>query len=432
MDGSSFRVIIVGGSIAGLSLAHCLHKAGIDCIILEKRRKIVQSDGGFVGVLPNGGRILEQLGLYAAVEKLIEPMRRFHLQFPDGFHFSHSYPQDVHDQFGYPMAFLGRQQLLQILYESLPRPPIIHVSKTVTHIEQQDNTVLVYTRDGSKYTGDLVVGADGVHSRVRTQMWRIADTLQPGLITDQEKRIKIDYACIFGTSTAVPGLNLGRLHLTVCDGHSFILAPAPQARLSWFIVIKLNRQYRYGAAPCFSTADADAWCEQRADQAIWADVTFEQVWKNRETIAMVPLEEKLFQHWHYGRLVCIGDSVHKMTPNLGQGANSAIEDAAVLANEIRDALVGAQNPTSLSDRAVDALLSRFSTKRLARMTKVYRASKAVVRVQTRQVWLYNLILRHLVPYSGSLPAKQVTKIFEDAAALTFVPLPRRGCGAEWS
>jgi FAD dependent monooxygenase len=62
------------------------------------------------------------------------------------------------------------------------------VGKTVVSIEQDKNgTVMVRTEDGSIYHGDLVIGADGVHSRVRREMWRLAEVEQPGLITAREK-----------------------------------------------------------------------------------------------------------------------------------------------------------------------------------------------------------------------------------------------------
>lgn len=93
--------------------------------------------------------------------------------------------------FGFPMAFLNRQELLQILYDSFPKKSNIYVDKTVVRVEHKNqNCVLVHTQDGRSYKGDLVVGADGVHSCVRTQMWQIADKLRPGMIPIEEKKGK--------------------------------------------------------------------------------------------------------------------------------------------------------------------------------------------------------------------------------------------------
>lgn len=86
------RVLIIGGSIAGLTLAHCLEKARIDYVLLEKKEEIAPQEGASIGILPNGGRIMEQLGLYHQIEQLIEPLARAHVTYPDGFHFTSQYP----------------------------------------------------------------------------------------------------------------------------------------------------------------------------------------------------------------------------------------------------------------------------------------------------------------------------------------------------
>lgn len=86
------RVLIIGGSIAGLTLAHCLEKAKIDYVLLEKKEEIAPQEGASIGILPNGGRIMEQLGLYHQIEQLIEPLARAHVTYPDGFHFTSQYP----------------------------------------------------------------------------------------------------------------------------------------------------------------------------------------------------------------------------------------------------------------------------------------------------------------------------------------------------
>jgi 2-polyprenyl-6-methoxyphenol hydroxylase-like FAD-dependent oxidoreductase len=72
-DGS-FKVIIVGGSIAGLTLAHCLQRGGIDFVVLEAHDEIAPQVGASIGILPNRARVLDQLGLWNDVEDLIEPI----------------------------------------------------------------------------------------------------------------------------------------------------------------------------------------------------------------------------------------------------------------------------------------------------------------------------------------------------------------------
>lgn len=71
---SRMRVIIVGGSVAGLSLANMLEKYGIDFVVLEKHEEIAPQLGASIGLLPTGERILDQLGCYEAVESLSSPV----------------------------------------------------------------------------------------------------------------------------------------------------------------------------------------------------------------------------------------------------------------------------------------------------------------------------------------------------------------------
>lgn len=70
--GARFRVVIVGGSIAGLVLAHCLHHAGIDYLVLEARDRVDPQVGASIGIFSNGARILDQLGVYKSIEQLTE------------------------------------------------------------------------------------------------------------------------------------------------------------------------------------------------------------------------------------------------------------------------------------------------------------------------------------------------------------------------
>lgn len=98
MSDSPFRVIIVGASIAGLTLAHCLQRANIDHIVLERRDEIAPEVGASIGILPNGSRILDQLGLYEKIEELIEPLDLAHIVYPDGFKFTSIYPKIISER----------------------------------------------------------------------------------------------------------------------------------------------------------------------------------------------------------------------------------------------------------------------------------------------------------------------------------------------
>lgn len=83
-DTRPFRVVIGGGGIAGLTLANALEKAGIDYVLLESRNSISPQVGASIGFLPNGGRILDQLGCFDQLESTTVPLKNFYNRYANG------------------------------------------------------------------------------------------------------------------------------------------------------------------------------------------------------------------------------------------------------------------------------------------------------------------------------------------------------------
>ncbi|KAF7172378.1 hypothetical protein CNMCM5623_004586 [Aspergillus felis] len=426
-------ITILGGSIAGLTLAHCLRRANIDHVVLEKRTEIAPQEGAFLGIWPNGASVLDQLGLYDELEKLTTPIHRMHIAYPDGFSFSGSLPKIVHERFGYPIVSLDRQKVLEILYQNYPDKSKIHVRKRVTEVRSLDHGAHVITEDGAVYDGDLVVGADGIHSHIRSEIWRQADAKSPGLISSDERRsFTVEYACVFGISSSVPGLNSGEHVNSYSDGFCVITFHGKDGRVFWFIIEKLPQRSVYPNTPRFTPEDAVEFCDRLANVRVWRDVNVGDLWRNREVASMTALEEGLLSTWHLDRMVLLGDSVHKMTPNIGQGANTAIEDAAVLASLINKA-VNSANP-DISNAGIDALLREFHTLRVDRVRSTFQRSYFGARFHTRDDLLKTLFGRYVFPYIGTFVAAQTEKAIGGGNIIDFLPLPKRGGAARamWS
>ncbi|KAF4211009.1 hypothetical protein CNMCM8980_002925 [Aspergillus fumigatiaffinis] len=429
---SPFKVIIVGGSIAGLTLAHCLSKAGIDYIVLEKRKQIAPQEGASIGIFPHGGRILEQLGLFYLVEEQIEPLHTAHQYFPDGFAHTTNAPRVIHERFGLPLAFLERRRMLRLLYDTLPDSSQVLVDNAVTSVELKDSDLMrVTTHDGSVYHGNLVVGADGAHSRVRSEMWRLANSKSPGVFPEHEMSgMTVEYACVFGISSSIPKLRPGEQVASFNNGRSYLTFPGKNGRIFWFLLLKLDRKYSYSNAPRVSSTDAEKIAERFADDHIWDGVYFRDLWKCREVFSLVNLEENVFQKWHWERIVCIGDSVHKMAPNTGQGANSAIEDAAALVNRLHRALREKPGGSTLSSSEIVGLLEQFNRTRFRRVRDIYQGARMVVRLHARQNLFLKLLGRYYLPYRGEVAADAASKIIAPAEHLDFLPLATRS-GTGW-
>jgi 2-polyprenyl-6-methoxyphenol hydroxylase-like FAD-dependent oxidoreductase len=88
---------------------------------------------------------------------------------------------------------------------------------------------------------------------------------------------------------------------------------------------KLPNVYRVPNIPHYTKEEADAFASHHLDRHITPNVNFGHIWKSRKSYTLVPLEEGQLKRWTWGRIVCVGDCVHKMTPNMGAGGNAAIE-----------------------------------------------------------------------------------------------------------
>ncbi|KAH0593199.1 hypothetical protein MHUMG1_08921 [Metarhizium humberi] len=429
MSKDEFKVIIVGGSVAGLVLAHCLQHLGIEYVVLEKRHEISPQEGASIGIMPNGGRILDQLGLYDQIEKLIEPLNSAHVLYPDGFNFDSRYPILLTERFGFPLAFLDRQKLLEILHTSLPEDGKIHTNKRVVRIHHHDDRVIVEASDKSRYVGEIVVGADGVHSKVRAEMWRLAGSLDPGRIKEDEKGITVEYACVFGISSSHPGLTPGQQISCFNNGRSILSVVGKCGRTFWFLFLKLDKRYAYGAAPRFSEKEAAFHCEKLRSEPFWGSVRFGDLWDRREVFNMTPLEEALFTQWHLGRMVCIGDSMHKFAPHIGQGANCAMEDAACLSNRLHEyfATSGSSKPSSSE---VVQIFQELAQQRIHRLTPMDRTARFAMRLQAREGMVKRLLGRLFVPYAGDKLADWASADIADTVTLDFLPASKRG-GPGW-
>jgi len=93
----------------------------------------------------------------------------------------------IRARFGYKIQFLPRYQCLNVLYDQIRKKSAIHMKKELISVSILEEKVQVETKDGSVYTGDILIGADGVRSHVRQEIWRIADFEKPGYIPKGDK-----------------------------------------------------------------------------------------------------------------------------------------------------------------------------------------------------------------------------------------------------
>lgn len=175
-----FKVAIVGGGMTGLTAALHLDRLGIDFVLLEAYSDITPEVGASLALYPNYQRMLDQLGVLDDVRRESSELCTLICRRLDGkLMFEHAVAEAIHAATdGYGIATFTRSQLLRILHRNISEggKKKIHTSKRISRIEQLagDEGLRLHVEGGDSYDADVVIGADGAHSIVRSEMWRMA------------------------------------------------------------------------------------------------------------------------------------------------------------------------------------------------------------------------------------------------------------------
>lgn len=181
----TFKVAIVGGSVAGLALALHLEKLGIDFVVLEAYSEIAPQVGASIGLAPNGLKICQQLGFYEEVKSISVSVADLVVRNGNGDKiWEHRLLEEIRKQHGYDLLFTERQKFLQVIYNKFQDKTKLLTNQRVAKIEELDDKVQLHTTVGRLFEADIVIGADGVHSPVRKEMWRLAENAGSNVFGD--------------------------------------------------------------------------------------------------------------------------------------------------------------------------------------------------------------------------------------------------------
>ncbi|RYP75305.1 hypothetical protein DL770_007428 [Monosporascus sp. CRB-9-2] len=371
-----------------------LEQHGIDYILLEAYPTIAPQAGASIGLAPNGLRILDQLGCYERVRDMAgNYYKTVDMRDLDGrLLFSNKGP-------GFAERFESMQMLLQVLFDKIKLKDRVMPGKRVVQVEMDDEgPARIHTQDGSVYDGDIVVGADGVHSVTRAEMWRLAAQLCPGTFAvDEESRLKAEAKCIFGISKIPADFPSTTQRIVSSQGLSHMALPGPGDRLYWFMFVSMATTPSRDI-PRWSKQDEEELAKQHFKDKITDKVTFGDIYNNRRATALVSLEEHVFTRWHFKRIMTIGDSAHKVHPLAALGGNGAMESAALLCNALARRLE--QNLGVLSDANIEEAFIEVQDRQLRRAQDIVKEGKRAQRWVNQLYPLSGLVLRYLLPLVG--------------------------------
>ncbi|OJD35345.1 fad binding domain protein [Diplodia corticola] len=401
---------IIGGGPAGLTLANILEQADISYTLFEARDDIAPPEGASLGLMPNGLRILDQIGLIDEVEEYA--VAHDYWEYRDGngtlyntLHAMRSYP----DILGYGGYFMERQRVLEILYEGIKDKSRVLTGKTVCSVQSSSTHATITTADGDRLSCDFIVGADGVRSLVRREIEAALPQLhytpnnmheQPGFSSpaaadhtcpSPRPDFATRYGCVYGISNALPQINPGRAFTVHQSDASLLIFSGAGGTLYWFLFVDLHDTIGFHAPAerkrRFTDDDLAAAYALVAGATVTAGVSFAAVFAAKRVAVMTGLEEGVADVWCRDRMLLLGDSAHKMTPHAAMGAMQAMESAAVFSSLLlalrasnpdffssSSSTTSPTTPTSIPHPTATHLLTTYQHRRHARALSVVRGA----------------------------------------------------------
>ncbi|KAF9766742.1 hypothetical protein IL306_000815 [Fusarium sp. DS 682] len=236
-----------------------------------------------------------------------------------------------------------------------------------------------------------------------------------------------EYRCLFGIASGVQQLEAGDLDIGYNNGRSTLTIAVKNGRVYYFVLERLKEVYRIRDIPYYTQAEAEEFAIQHGDIYIRPELKFSNLWEKTISFRLVALEEAKFKIWTWGRIACLGDSIHKMTPNLGAGGNAAIESAAALANSIK-AMVDKHSEGPPPENEVKKCLDGYQNSRERRAASIVDICGKITRLQALQGTFERVFFRFLLPRLGDFLADMGSNIFVGAPMLEYLPPPKASLG----
>ncbi|RFU79577.1 fad binding domain-containing [Trichoderma arundinaceum] len=391
-----FKVVIIGGGPVGLISAHALHKAGMDFVVLERGKDIAFDVGASLVLGPSSLRILHQLGLLDGMRDLLQELEQRKCFTMDGYEFKSCRGFDgIKENHGITPCAFHRAELVQSLYDQLPDSLKSNVltGKKVVDIQSNESEVKVFCDDGSVHKGNLVLGADGVHSKTRQIMRKLALESNPDAEWDPEIPYTSSYRCMWASfkRPSAPGEGFETQHK---DKSAMYLTGKDRGWI--FLYEKLSEPTK--ARTSYTDEDVRAMADRFADVPVNETFKVKDVFADRITSGMSDLQEGICNNWGWGRIVLAGDSIHKACPNAGLGYQNGIQDVVSLVNKLRK-LVASSEPSkypSVSD--LESLYKSYQEERWEPLGRDSRVSAHITRIHAwANVWYYLVGRFVLVP-----------------------------------
>jgi 2-polyprenyl-6-methoxyphenol hydroxylase-like FAD-dependent oxidoreductase len=353
MNGEIKSIVVAGAGLGGLTLALCLLREGFEVVVLEQAQALGEVGAG-VQISANGARVLHRLDLADRLAEVAFTPERGEIR-----HWQSGETLIIRplgnssvERFGYPYYHLHRADLHRLLAAALAEaaPGAVRLGAKVTGVTQTGDGVAVATAGGETVAGEVLIGADGIHSTVRSLLFGPDAPRFTG--------------CVAWRATVETA--------KLPAGHVRPVASNWIGRGGHFVHYYLRR----GAlVNCVGVMERDEWREESwSTRGEVSDFLHDFRDWHPDVRRLIESAESCFRwglfdrepmpRWSEGRVTLLGDACHPMLPFMAQGAVMAIEDGYTLA---RCLAVNA---------APAAALRRYEALRRERTAEVQRLSRA--------------------------------------------------------
>ncbi|TMV50072.1 monooxygenase [Paenibacillus mesophilus] len=339
------KFIVIGGGIAGLCTAIALRNKGFEAEVYESAVQLKEAGAG-LGVGANALKAMQRLGMGDKLMERGKVLKAARIVNEKGELIAKTDSVKVSSLFGTDNITIHRADLLHVLAKSLPDSCIQTNKKCVGISRQPDGGVRVSFQDGTTASGDGLIAADGIRSSIRQQLIPAAAPRYAG------------YTCWRSVVTGVPaGYEAGAFTETWGSKGRFGIVPLKDDRIYWFACVN--------AASPRDPKLAGFRTQELIEHFSGYHATIRELLEKTDDGALLHndiYDLKPIRRFAFGSVVLIGDAAHATTPNLGQGAGQAMEDAVFVAECLE------------RYSSVEEAFARFEQLRLPRTRKIVNTS----------------------------------------------------------
>jgi 2-polyprenyl-6-methoxyphenol hydroxylase-like FAD-dependent oxidoreductase len=374
--------IIIGAGIGGLTTAIALMKKGIEVTIYEQSKEIKEVGAG-IWVAPNGLKVFDQLGLSQDILNAGKTLDKINIVDINGKPISQIDGSKIKEKHKFSTVAIHRATLQKILASYIPKNKIIH-DKKFSSYQQTDNSIRAKFEDGTIADADFLINADGVKSNARLQIH-----------SDLNLRYSGQTCWRFVSDFELPEGESGNMYE--------IWSNKKGLRIGYS---KINDKQVYVYITNFEKAGGQDNTETIVNDLLRLCAEFPPLvkqmiisTKGNGIIRNDLYDFKPIKKWTDGKMVLIGDAAHATTPNLGQGACQAIEDAYVIAQQM------------IINQNIEEGFKMFEKKRIKKATYITNTSWQFAQITNSTGIIKSALMFILRITPNSINVKQLDKIY---------------------